>query len=59
MGQEPQTKRAVKEALKKGDRQGFNLLLQKLIEEEGEPKKKEAIREFQELMNSVWEGIKD
>jgi|GEM_PF-545315 hypothetical protein len=58
-GQEPQTKKAVRGALKKGDRQGFNLLLQKLIEEEGEPKKKEAIRGFQELMNSVWEGIKD
>lgn len=58
-GQEPQTRKAVREALKKGDRQSFNLLLQDLIEQEEEPKKKEALKEFQELMNSVWEGIKD
>jgi len=58
-GQELQTKRAVKEVLKKGDKQAFNLLLQGLIAEEKEDKRKEALKAFQDLMNSVWEGIKD
>ncbi|GAW92066.1 UPF0236 family transposase-like protein, partial [Calderihabitans maritimus] len=58
-GQDPQTKKAVKAVLKKGDKEGFNLLLQGLMAEEKEPKRKEALKAFQDLINSVWEGIKD
>lgn len=55
----PQSRKKVEKILKANDRAAFNMLLRTLIIEEPNEARKEKLRAFQSLINSVWEGITD
>lgn len=56
---EPRLREKIKETLKANDRAAFNLLLGTLIIAEPNETRKEKLKAFQSLINSVWEGITD
>lgn len=56
---DPRLRGKIKETLKANDRAAFNLLLGRLISAEPNEARKEKLKAFQSLINSVWEGIPD
>jgi len=55
----PQPRKKLEKILNANDRAAFNIFLRTLIIEETNETRKEKLRAFQSLINSVWEGISD
>lgn len=55
----PQLRKKLEKIIKTNDRAAFNIFLRTLIIEEPNEARKEKLKAFQSLINSVWEGITD
>jgi hypothetical protein len=58
-GQNPRIRQKLQRIFKADDRVAFNIFLRTLLIEEKDEARKEKLRAFQSLINSVWEGITD